>query len=171
MKNRFFSILITITATLAVLLILVLWMVGFRLRPQTIMSVPSPDGLLTAYVTESPSFDPPNQSLFISVNGTDRFRLISGLPEDVEFIEKIAWSPDCSSVAFATNRNLLVVHVNDFLTTIYSRDGKWWTRHHDGTFSTSGNDAGVSQLLFTSPDTLVYSTGDSGRQNVLVVTR
>ena len=73
-----------VVALIAALIILY----GFFINPELVMSVDSPDGKYEAYVIDNPSFDPPNQSLFVKNKGSDSFNLVEILAEDVDFIKK-----------------------------------------------------------------------------------
>ena len=68
--------------------------------PKTVLSVRSPDGQYEAYVEDWPSIDGPNQSLFVEREDKLRFLRIAKLPEDVDSIKEILWSPDSQMVVF-----------------------------------------------------------------------
>ena len=96
--------------------------------PETVLEVPSPDGQYLAYVNESPSMDPPNQSLLIERKDQSRFLPIAKLGEDIDSIKEIIWSPDSSFVVFHSRLYLTTTRISDWQTTrIYL--GKEWRRH------------------------------------------
>jgi hypothetical protein len=86
------------------------------LSPETVLSVTSPDGKYEAYVEESFSVDPPNQSLFVEQSDKIHFLRIAKLGGDIDFIKQIVWSPDSKFVVF---------HSNDYLTA--TRIADWYT--------------------------------------------
>ena len=67
----------------------------------------SPNGSYVAVVKNHWSIDPPNQSLWIKQNNTDKQRKLEDLQEDVNFIEGIHWSPNSDLVVFDTRCFLL----------------------------------------------------------------
>lgn len=99
MKNK--KLIISLSIVTIIIISITLFI--FFIHPNVIMSVASPDGEYEAYVVEEPSFDPPNQSLFIRKKESNSFNLIDILAEDVDCIKKIIWSPDNKIVVFNTN--------------------------------------------------------------------
>ena len=83
MKGRILTAMITALIIVIIIALAVYFLFGFNTRPDTVLSVNSPQGLYEAYVVENPSLDPPNQALFISKTGTGEFRLVARLPEDI----------------------------------------------------------------------------------------
>ena len=126
--------------------------------PKTVLSVPSPDGEYLAYVEDSPSIDPPNQSLWIERIDKIRFMLIAGLAGDVDFIKEVAWSPDSQIVVFHSKDYLTATRVSDWLTVrLYL--GKEWTRSHprrSSTFSSGGADRQVEAIEFPKAGIFTY---------------
>jgi hypothetical protein len=138
---------------------------GFK----TVLSVPSPNGEFTAYVEDLPSFDPPNQALFVERQDQRHFLPIANLAEDVDSIEKILWSPDSRIVVFHSHDYLIATRVVDWQTIrIYL--GKEWTRHQPGrrtTFSSGGRGRTVTAIDFEAPDRVSYRLKDDDRPHHL----
>lgn len=88
--------------------------------PDIEQSVISPDGKYEALVVNKPSFDPPNQHLYVwqvsigSKKQTVYWKKIAQLPEDVDRIEKIHWSPYSDVVVFQSYFSLIAVGVPDY---------------------------------------------------------
>lgn len=120
MKSKLLTIFISVFSTVVVTVTAIYLILGMNTKPQKVLSMSSPNGSYEAYVIENPSFDPPNQSLFISKIGGNEFRFVSELPEDIEMISNIYWSPCSRFVAFATNWHLLVTNIESFYTMKYS---------------------------------------------------
>jgi len=160
MKNRLPVIVITAAATFICMLAVIYVLYNMKLRSVTALSNDSPDGTFIACVIESPSMDPPNQSLFIERKGSQNFRLVEELPEDIEFVEKIFWSPDGKIAVFATNWNLVIAGTESLNVTKISLNNDWWTKNKNGTFSTSGENIKIQTLDFIGLDSLVYSTNN-----------
>lgn len=96
--------------------------------PEAILEVPSPDGHYLAYVNESPSMDPPNQTLLIERKDQSRFLPIAKLGEDIDSIKEIVWSPDSAFVIFHSHLYLTATRISDWQTIrIYL--GEEWRRH------------------------------------------
>jgi hypothetical protein len=66
--------------------------------PRVALSVTSPDGRAVAFVRNHPSIDPPEQSVWLSVDG--RARRLRRLGSDSDWCSKIVWSADGSTVGF-----------------------------------------------------------------------
>lgn len=159
MRNRLIAIVIASLSTIIVLLVMVFYITGMHSKPVRVLSVVSPNGLYEAYVIENPSFDPPNQSLFISKIGGNEFRLVSELPEDIEMISNIYWSPCSRFVAFATNWHLLVTNIESFYTMKYSVNPSWWVMHQGkGTFTSGSARVEYLHVHFLQSDSLEYQT-------------
>jgi hypothetical protein len=71
---------------------------------RTVISVPSPAHDAVAFVTESPSFDPPNQTLRVGFDGSGPVE-IEHLGRFTHAFSRIAWSPDGRAVLFVVNGN------------------------------------------------------------------
>jgi hypothetical protein len=88
--------------------------------PDIEQSVISPDGNFEAIVVNKPSFDPPNQHLYVwqvSIGSKKQpvyWKKIAQLPEDVDRIEKIHWSPYNDVVVFQSYFSLIAVQVPDY---------------------------------------------------------
>ena len=113
-----------------------------------VQSVLSPDGNYEAYVEEGPSIDPPNQSLYIQRSDGIHFLLIAKLPEDIDSIKEILWSPNSEIVVFHTRHSLTAVRLPDF-QTVRIHIGKEWRRTKAdkmSTFSSGEPHASVSPV-------------------------
>jgi hypothetical protein len=129
---------------------------------KTVMSAKSPDGEFTAYVEDLPSFDPPNQALFVERKDQRHFVPAGKLSEDVDSIEQILWSPDSSIVVFHSRDYLTALRVTDW-TTIRIYLGREWTCHSPGrrtTFSSGCRGRAVTAIQFENPDTFTYRLKD-----------
>ena len=127
--------------------------------PKTVVSVPSPDGEYEAYVEESPSIDPPNQSLWVERSDKLHVMCIADLAEDVDFIKKVMWSPDGRVVVFHSKDYLTATRVSDWLTIrVYL--GREWKRSHarrfPSTFSSEGVKREVEVIEFPEPGVVSY---------------
>ena len=158
MKNRLPLIAVTVVITIVCLACAVILLYGMQLKPKTVLSEISPDGMFNAYVSESPSMDPPNQSLFVSRSSGNEFRLIEELPEDIEYVKQIVWSPDGKKVVFATNWNLVITNTESFNVMKISINHDWWSMHRNGTFSSSEKDIRILEIGFNGADTLTCLT-------------
>lgn len=130
---------------------------GMMGRSAAIMSVPSPDGHYIAYVEESPSLDPPNQTLLVQRSDKSKFLPIAKLAEDVDCIQEITWSPDSEFVLFRSNDYLTATRVSDWKTVrIYL--GQEWVRSKPAEFSTfaAPSPREVQQLAFPGKGTFTY---------------
>ena len=79
-----------------------------------IQSQLSPDGKFEAYVIDKPSIDPPNHHLYIRRKNVNFSEAIARLPEDVDSIQKIHWSPFSDIVVFETWFSLIAASVSDY---------------------------------------------------------
>lgn len=68
------------------------------LIPRTVLSVPSPDGRLVAFVHQRPSIDPPDHSLWLRMNRRDVH--VATLGADSEACAQILWAPASDRVIF-----------------------------------------------------------------------
>lgn len=161
MKKRILTISVTAIMTTVVILTIEYFLFGLNNKPNQSVSFDSPDGIYKAYVVENPSLDPPNQSLFISKNGYDDFRLVEDLPEDIENIQQIYWSPDSKTVVFLTNWHLIITDVDKFNSKKISINPDWWRWHKNkGTFSSSNKTIEIKEMQFINSDTLKYRTSE-----------
>jgi hypothetical protein len=159
MKNRNLTIVVSAVLTAIILLAAVYLLFGMNKKPARTMSLDSPDGIYTAYVVENPSLDPPNQSLFLSKTGSDEFRLVEDLPEDIELVKQIFWSPDSRKVVFSTNWYLIITDVGSFSSRKISLNPDWWRWNKNRkTFSSSARAVEMKELHFIGSDTLLYRT-------------
>lgn len=96
--------------------------------PETTLKVASPEGQYLAYANESPSRDPPNQSLLIERKDQSRFLPIAKLGENIDSIKEITWSPGSSFTIFQSHQHLTATRISNWQTTrIYL--GKEWRPH------------------------------------------
>ncbi len=159
MKGNILTAMITALVTVILIAVAVWFTFGFNSKPGKVMSVNSPQGSYEAYVVENPSIDPPNQGLFISKTGTNEFRLVANLPEDIESAQKLYWTEDGNKAIFVTNWHLFVTDVQNFNTKKISLNPDWWKWQQGGkTFSSSGTSVVVEELEFIGSDSLRYRT-------------
>jgi hypothetical protein len=159
LKSKLITISVTLLLTVAAIIIIEFFLFGLNRKPATSLSVNSPDGVYKAYVKENPSLDPPNQSLFISRNGSDKFRLVDELPEDIEFAQQIYWSPDSRIVVFQTNWYLIMTDVYKFNTKKISLNPDWWEWNKNGkAFFSSRRTVNMEEFQFINSDSLSFKT-------------
>ena len=121
------------------------WVKAISVGPNIVQSQLSPDGKFEAYVIDKPSIDPPNHHLYIRRNDVVRrdnlhySRPIAQLPEDVDFIQKIHWSPHSDIVVFQSYFSLIAVCVPDYKILQIPLGGGWHWRKN-GTFWVDYND-------------------------------
>jgi len=131
--------------------------------PNIVQSAPSPDGDFEAYVEEGPSIDPPNQSLWVQRSDDIRFMLIAALPEDVDAVDEIHWSPHSDIVVFRTWHSLIAASVPDY-NIVRIRLGPEWRRHSPGkrsTFTSNGPRLEVAAIEFPGPGAFSYRVAGS----------
>ena len=126
--------------------------------PKIVKSATSPNGAYEAYVVDSPAIDGPDQSLYIEQSDGLHFLEIADLPEDIDFIEDIHWSPQGDMVVFKTYKNLYVVCLPSYKTvSIYL--GRPWRRASQGrrsTFSSGSVRLQVKNIAFPEPGVVTY---------------
>jgi hypothetical protein len=144
---------------------------GYHKKPEIKLSVNSPDGNYSAYVEEAPSVDPPNQSLYIAKNGAKEFRLVDDLPEDIDMIKDIGWSPDSRTVVFATSWYLIITNVDNFNIMKVSLNDDWWKWHKEagGTFISSNETVEIEKLRFINSDSIEVKTSHMSQSNFICV--
>ncbi len=136
--------------------------------PTIVQSVFSPDGRFEAYVIEAPSIDPPNQSLFIRRDKIHSKR-IAKLPEDVDSIQKIHWSPDSDIVVFQTWFSLIAAHVPDYKTVEIPLGGEWHWRKN-GTFWVDYNNVKrIAAIEFPKPGAFSYRLKSSDESKTVEI--
>lgn len=107
--------------------------------PDIERSVISPDGKYEALVVNKPSFDPPNQHLYVwqvSIGSKKQpvyWKKIAQLPEDVDRMERIHWSPYSDVVVFQSYFSLIAVCLPDYGTVKIPLGGREQWRDN-GTF-------------------------------------
>lgn len=131
------------------------WIKTALAGPTIVQSVFSPDGRFEAYIIEVPSIDPPNQSLFVRRDKIHSKR-IAKLPEDVDSIQKICWSPHSDIVVFQTYFGLIATHVPDYKTVKIPLGGEQHWRKN-GTFWVDYNNVKqVAAIDFPWPGAFSY---------------
>jgi len=160
LKNIILTVGITFILTILLVFTIEFFLFGLNKNPHVVLSVDSPDGVYKAYAEESPSIDPPNQSLFIAKVGTNDFKLVDGLSEDIDMIQEIFLSPNSKKVVFLTGWYLIITNVEKFNTYKISLNPDWWKWHKEpgGTFSSSSKNITIEKALFIHPDTLEFKT-------------
>lgn len=131
---------------------------AFLSGPDIVQSVMSPDGNFEAYVVERPSIDPPNQALYIQRSDNVHFVSVAKLPEDIDSIQEIHWSPASDIVVFHTRCSLTAVRVPGYQILKIPLGGEW-TRHQAGkrsTFSGAGPRVKVAGIEFPGPGSFGY---------------
>lgn len=118
--------------------------------PNVVQSVMSPDGNFEAYVVETPSIDPPNQSLFIQRSDNIHYVSVAKLSEDIDSIRKIHWSPQSDIVVFHTRCYIIAVRVPGYQIIKIPLGGEW-IRTKPGkhsTFTGAGPRVAVADIQF-----------------------
>ncbi len=81
--------------------------------PRVGLELVSPGGELVAQVRNSPSLDPPRQSLWVGPSG-GKVERVAELAEDQEWCDRIVWSADGSMVGFlVAGTRLIVVDIRE----------------------------------------------------------
>lgn len=173
MKPKRILLIVSITSVLttAIILTLEFFIMGFNKKSQIVLSVDSPDRIYKAYVEEGPSIDPPNQSLFLEKNGTNEFKLVDDLPEDIDRVQEIIWSPDSRIVVFATDWYLIITNVEKFNTRKVSLNADWWKWQNEkgGAFSSSNQTIEIEKVIFIDSESLEFKTNIMSRPEIIPV--
>ena len=137
--------------------------------PKVVMSVPSPDGSFTAYVEDTPSFDPPNQSLLVERSDQRHFMVVADLAGDVDAIQKIVWSPDSRIVVFQSRDYLTATRVTDWQTVRVFLAREWVRRQPSraSTFNAPDPRIEVNSLEFRESDTFHYRLRGSDQPRMI----
>ena len=143
------------------------WVKAAFVGHNIVQSQLSPDGKHEAYVIDKPSFDPPNHHLYIRRNGVNYSEKIAQLPEDVDFIQEIHWSPYSDIVVFQTWFSLITVRVSDNkMLKIPIGGEKHWRKNR--TFWVDYDDARqVAAIEFPKPDVFSYRFDGSEELKVI----
>jgi hypothetical protein len=130
--------------------------------PDIEQSVISPDGNFEAIVVNKPSFDPPNQHLYVwqvSIGSKKQavyWKKIAQLPEDVDRIEKIHWSPYSDVVVFQSYFGLIAVGLPDYGKVNIPLGAQWHYRDN-GTFWVDYEDVKrIEAIEFPKPGAFSY---------------
>ncbi|MHC4755613.1 MAG: hypothetical protein ACYTBP_10770, partial [Planctomycetota bacterium] len=134
------------------------YMRGLFRGPDIVKSVISPDRNFEAYVVESPSIDPPNQSLYIQRSDIIHFRFVAKLAGDIDSIQQIHWSPQSDIVVFQTRCNLIATRLPGYQTVKIPLSGEWKRSKpsKQSTFSGAGPRVAVSSVEFPKPGVFGY---------------
>jgi hypothetical protein len=174
--GRFFLVLIALVlVVLVVPVVMIGFLFGFPFAmavlqpPAPVLEVTSPDQQYVAYVEEQPSLDPPNQALFIEQNDRIHYRHIANLPEDVDSIQQIHWSPESDLVVFQTHMSLIAVRIPGFEQVHIPFGGVYIRSQAErrSTFSTKMPEHPVEQVVF--PTTGAFSYQISGASQPVTV--
>jgi hypothetical protein len=170
LKNILIAVVACILTTIVIFTV-ELFIFGYNKKPQIILSVDSPNRVYNAYVEESHSIDPPNQSLFIAKNGTNEFKLVENLPEDIDKINQIKWSNDSKTVVFTTNWYIIITNAESFNTRKVSLNTDWWKwiKKYGGTFSSSGQTITIEKLDFINSDSLEFKTSIMSQSDTISI--
>ena len=137
------------------------WVKAISVGPNIVQSQLSPDGKFEAYVVDKPSFDPPNHHLYIRRNDVNFSKEIAKLPEDVDFIQKIYWSPDSEIVVFQTWFSLIAADASVYRIVKIPLGGEEHWRKN-GTFWIDYNDVErIATIEFPEPGAFSYRLEDS----------
>ena len=136
--------------------------------PEVVQSVVSPDGRYEAYVVEAPSIDPPNQTLYVQTTDLTELMYVAKLPEDVDAIAHIHWSPRSDLVVFETRLQLVGMCVPEY-QIVKIGNGKPWRRHNPSlvsSFSVGGPWLNVTSVDFPRPGGFRYGVdeGEAARE-------
>lgn len=126
--------------------------------PNVIHSARSPDGQFEAYVVDRPCIDGPAHALYVERSDGLHFIQIADLPEDIDAVEKIVWSPSGDMVVFQTRFAIIIANVPTY-ETVKIPLGIEWSRSKAGrgsTFCTGGPRRTVQSISFPTPGVLAY---------------
>ncbi len=132
------------------------WVKAAFVGHNIVQSQLSPDGKFEAYVVDKPSFDPPNHHLYIRCNDVNFSKEIAKLPEDVDFIQKIHWSPDSEIVVFQTWFSLIAADASAYRIVKIPLGGEEHWRKN-GTFWVDYDDVErIATIEFPEPGAFSY---------------
>lgn len=137
--------------------------------PNVVLSARSPDGEFEAYVIDEPCLDGPAQVLYVERNDRLHFIQIADLPEDIDSVQRILWSPMGDVVVFETRFALYVANVPTY-ETVKIPLGIEWSRSRPGrrsTFSTGGPRRSVAAIEFPEPGVIRYRLSDEPNPRTL----
>lgn len=143
------------------------WVKAAFVGHNIVQSQLSPDGKFEAYVVDKPSFDPPNHYLYIRRNDVNYSEKIAQLPEDVDLIQEIHWSPSSDIVVFQTWFSLIAVRVSDNkMVNIPLGGEKHWRKNR--TFWVDYKDVKqIDAIEFPQPDVFSYRLDGSEESKVI----
>jgi hypothetical protein len=135
--------------------------------PNIVQTQLSPDGKFEAYVIDKPSFDPPNHHLYIRRNDVNFSKEIAKLPEDVDFIQKIYWSPDSNIVVFQTWFSLIAADASGYWIVKIPLGGEEHWREN-GTFWVDYDDVKpIAAIEFPKPGAFSYRFEGSDKSKII----
>jgi len=143
--------------------------------PDIEQSVISPDGNFEAIVVNKPSVDPPNQHLYVwqvSIGSKKQavyWKKIAQLPEDVDRIEKIHWSPYSDIVVFQTYFSLIAVAVPDYGMANIPLGGKEQWRDNGTFWVDYDNVMRIEAIDFPEPGAFSYRSEGADEPKVVEI--
>ena len=154
--------ILSVTYIILLIVLIFFWQTGilryWTSGPKVIQTVASPDQEYVAYVQESPSIDPPNQSLYVERHDKSHFMFLAKLAEDIDSIIKIVWSSDSQMVVFHSKCYLTAVRISDWkIIRIYlGKERLRYSPQHGSTFSSAGPIRRVELIDFPEPNHVGY---------------
>lgn len=143
--------------------------------PDIEQSVISPDGKYEAIVVNKPSFDPPNQHLYVwqvsigSKKQSVYWKKIAQLPEDVDRIEKIHWSPYSDVVVFQSYFSLIAVGLPDYGMVKIPLGGREQWRDNGTFWVDYDNVIHIEAIDFPEPGAFSYQVEGSEESRVVQI--
>ena len=128
--------------------------------PNIVQSAVSPDNLFEAYVVDKPSIDGPNHHLYIRNKSDQACKFIARLPEDVDFNQKIHWSPESNVVVFKTYFSLIGVTVPDCKTSQVKLGGECHWRENGTFWVDYDNVKKIDEIKFPGDGKFAYRLSD-----------
>jgi hypothetical protein len=135
--------------------------------PNVVQSVLSPDERFEAYVVDKPSFDPPNHHLYIHRNDVNFSKEIAKLPADVDFIQRIYWSPHSDIVVFQTYFKLIAVRLPDCKKAEVTFGGGLQWRKNGTSWVDYKNVKHAAAVEFPKPGSFSYRLDDSAESKII----
>ena len=137
--------------------------------PNIVQSAFSPDNLFEAYVVDKPSIDGPNHHLYIRNKADQISKFIVRLPEDVDFNQKIHWSPESNVVVFKTYFSLIGVTVPDCKISKVKLGGECHWREN-GTFWVDYDDVKkIDEIRFPGDGKFAYHLSDTDTVHIVKI--
>lgn len=135
--------------------------------PNIVQSVDSQNGVYQAYVIDKPSIDGPNHHLYVRNIASEESTFVTNLPEDVDYNQKILWSPHNDLVVFCTCFKLIIYcpEKNHCQEVKLGGDEHW---RDNGTFWVDYDDV-LNPYNLQFPESGVFSYQIKGDENVHIV--